>query len=82
MLYEVITDLFRKRGVKLERTYQLNTGGNTDFLNMLNRDRLASKKISKTEAVQSVLAERLENGNIHVGPSDYVSWQKDNKVCS
>ncbi|AAM05647.1 conserved hypothetical protein [Methanosarcina acetivorans C2A] len=81
IVHRTLADLFKKRGVKLERTYQLNTGGNTDFLNMLNRNRLASKKISKTEAVQSVLAERLENGNIHVGPSDYVSWQKDNKVC-
>lgn len=79
--HRTLTDLFKKRGVKLERTYQLNTGGNTDFLNMLNRSRLASKKESKTEAVQSVTAQRLENENIHVGPSDYVSWQKDNKVC-
>jgi myo-inositol-1-phosphate synthase len=67
--------------VKVERTYQLNTGGNTDFLNMSNRKRLASKKISKTEAVQAVAAERLEDENIHVGPSDYVAWQNDNKVC-
>jgi myo-inositol-1-phosphate synthase len=67
--------------VTLDRTYQLNTGGNTDFLNMLNRSRLASKKESKTEAVQSVAAERLEDENIHVGPSDYVAWQNDNKVC-
>ncbi len=67
--------------MKLERTYQLNTGGNTDFLNMLNHKRLASKKKSKTEAVQSVLAERLDAHNIHIGPSDYVPWQKDNKVC-
>jgi myo-inositol-1-phosphate synthase len=59
----------------------LNTGGNTDFLNMLNRNRLISKKVSKTEAVQSVLAERLEAEDIHIGPSDYVAWQKDNKVC-
>lgn len=79
--HRVLTDLFKKRGVKLERTYQLNTGGNTDFLNMLNRKRLASKKKSKTEAVQSVAAERLDDQNIHVGPSDYVPWQKDNKVC-
>jgi len=79
--HRVLTDLFRKRGVKLERTYQLNTGGNTDFLNMLNRHRLISKKESKTEAVQSVAAQRLENENIHIGPSDYVPWQKDNKVC-
>ena len=79
--HRTLTDLFAKRGVKLERTYQLNTGGNTDFLNMLNRDRLASKKESKTEAVQSVTAQRLNDENIHVGPSDYVAWQKDNKVC-
>ena len=79
--HRVLTDLFKKRGVKLERTYQLNTGGNTDFLNMLNRNRLASKKESKTEAVQSVLAKRLDPENIHIGPSDYVPWQKDNKVC-
>ena len=65
----------------LTRTYQLNTGGNTDFLNMLNQQRLASKKQSKTEAVQSAAAERLADENIHVGPSDYVPWQKDNKVC-
>jgi len=79
--HRVLTELFKKRGVKLERTYQLNTGGNTDFLNMLSRHRLASKKVSKTEAVQSSAAERLDDFNIHVGPSDYVTWQKDNKVC-
>lgn len=79
--HRTLSDLFKKRGVKLERTYQLNTGGNTDFLNMLNRGRLLSKKTSKTEAVQSVLAERLDPENIHIGPSDYVPWQKDNKVC-
>ena len=79
--HRVLTDLFRKRGVKLERTYQLNTGGNTDFLNMLNLNRLASKKVSKTESVQSVTAERMEDDNIHIGPSDYVPWQNDNKVC-
>jgi len=79
--HRVLTDLFKKRGVKLERTYQLNTGGNTDFLNMLNRDRLASKKKSKTEAVQAVTSHRLADKNIHVGPSDYVPWQKDNKIC-
>ena len=79
--HRVLTDLFKKRGVKLERTYQLNTGGNTDFLNMLNHDRLISKKESKTEAVQAVAAKRLENENIHIGPSDWVAWQKDNKVC-
>jgi len=79
--HRVLTDLFKKRGVKMERTYQLNTGGNTDFLNMLNRHRLYSKKKSKTEAVQSVTARRLENENIHIGPSDWVPWQKDNKLC-
>jgi len=81
IVHRVLTDLFRKRGVKLDRTYQLNTGGNTDFLNMSNRTRLKSKKISKTEAVQSVAERRLEDENIHVGPSDYVAWQNDNKVC-
>jgi myo-inositol-1-phosphate synthase len=79
--HRCLTDLFRKRGVKLERTYQLNTGGNTDFLNMLNRTRLASKKKSKTEAVQAVAGHRLDDENIHIGPSDHVAWQKDNKVC-
>jgi myo-inositol-1-phosphate synthase len=79
--HRMLTDLFAKRGVKLERTYQLNTGGNTDFLNMLNRDRLASKKESKTEAIQAVAATRMDEENIHVGPSDYVAWQNDNKVC-
>ncbi len=81
IVHRVLTDLFKKRGVKLDRTYQLNTGGNTDFLNMLERSRLASKKLSKTEAVQSVAAERLVDESIHVGPSDYVAWQKDNKVA-
>lgn len=81
IVHRVLTDLFRKRGVKLDRTYQLNTGGNTDFLNMLNRHRLQQKKISKTEAVQSVAQHRLNADNIHIGPSDYVAWQNDNKVC-
>ena len=81
IVHRVLTDLFKKRGVQLDRTYQLNTGGNTDFLNMSNRKRLASKKVSKTEAVQAAAAERLEDENIHVGPSDYVAWQNDNKVC-
>ena len=79
--HRMLTDLFARRGVALDRTYQLNTGGNTDFLNMLNRSRLASKKISKTEAVQSVAAHRMSDESIHVGPSDYVAWQNDNKVC-
>ena len=81
IVHRVLTDLFAKRGVKLDRTYQLNTGGNTDFLNMSNRKRLASKKISKTEAVQAVAGERLEDENVHIGPSDYVPWQNDNKVA-
>jgi myo-inositol-1-phosphate synthase len=79
--HRTLVDLFRKRGVKLERTYQLNTGGNTDFLNMLNQTRLVSKRKSKTEAVQSVAGKRLDPENIHIGPSDFVPWQKDNKVC-
>jgi myo-inositol-1-phosphate synthase len=79
--HRVLTDLFHKRGVELVHTYQLNTGGNTDFLNMLNLTRLSSKKESKTEAVQSVAAERIADENIHIGPSDYVAWQNDNKVC-
>ncbi len=73
--------LFADRGVKLDRTYQLNTGGNTDFLNMLERKRLQSKKRSKTESVQSQLDERLANHDIHIGPSDYVPWQDDNKIA-
>ncbi len=79
--HRTLTDLFAKRGVILDRTYQLNTGGNTDFLNMKNQDRLASKKESKTEAVQAVASHRLDDDNIHVGPSDYIPWQNDNKVC-
>src|SRR5207244_3515700 len=81
VLHRTIVDLLRKRGVKVERTYQLNTGGNTDFLNMLSRTRLTSKKTSKTEAVQSVMNERLADENIHIGPSDYVPWQLDNKIA-
>jgi len=81
ILHRTITRLISERGGAIDRTYQLNTGGNTDFLNMLNRDRLESKKISKTEAVQSQLAKPLEPDNIHIGPSDYVPWQHDNKVC-
>ena len=81
IIHRVLAHLFEERGARLERTYQLNTGGNTDFLNMLERSRLASKKVSKTEAVQSVLSERLADEDIHIGPSDYVPWQGDNKVC-
>ena len=79
--HRVLTKLFSDRGVKVDRTYQLNTGGNTDFLNMLERARLKSKKISKTEAVQSQLPVPLPAENVHIGPSDYVPWQNDNKVC-
>ncbi len=79
--HRVLANLFKRRGVKLERTYQLNTGGNTDFLNMLNRHRLKSKKESKTEAVQAVLPQPLPTSQIHIGPSDYVPWQKDNKLA-
>ncbi len=82
IVHRVLTNLFKSRGVKLERTYQLNTGGNTDFLNMLDRKRLVSKKESKTESVQSQLGKkRLDDENIHIGPSDWVAWQKDNKIC-
>ncbi len=81
ILHRTLAKLFADRGITTERTYQLNTGGNTDFLNMLNRERLSSKKISKTESVRSVMKEDLDDENIHVGPSDYIPWQKDNKVC-
>jgi len=81
IVHRALARLFADRGVGVERTYQLNTGGNTDFLNMLERHRLKSKKHSKTESVQSQLDERLEAKNIHIGPSDYVPWQRDNKVC-
>ncbi len=81
IVHRALARLFADRGVGLDRTYQLNTGGNTDFLNMLERNRLKSKKISKTESVQSQLDERLDARDIHIGPSDYVPWQQDNKVC-
>jgi myo-inositol-1-phosphate synthase len=81
ILHRLVARLFADRGAKLERTYQLNTGGNTDFLNMLSRERLASKKISKTEAVTSQIPYDIGADNVHVGPSDYVPWQGDNKVC-
>jgi len=80
IIHRVLTNLFKNRGVKLDRTYQLNTGGNTDFLNMIDRHRLGSKKASKTEAVQSQTFQRLEDEKIHIGPSDWVPWQKDNKI--
>ncbi|MBI4017613.1 MAG: inositol-3-phosphate synthase, partial [Candidatus Aenigmarchaeota archaeon] len=81
IVHRTLVKLFSDRGVKIDRTYQLNTGGNTDFLNMLERSRLKSKKISKTESVQSQLPAPLPAENIHIGPSDYVPWQNDNKVC-
>ena len=81
IVHRMLTRLMGDRGVKLRRTYQLNTGGNTDFLNMIEQHRLKSKRISKTESVQSQLDEPLAKENIHIGPSDYVPWQKDNKVC-
>jgi myo-inositol-1-phosphate synthase len=81
IVHRTLAKLFSDRGCKLDRTYQLNTGGNTDFLNMLNQERLKSKRISKTEAVQSVLDVPLMADDIHIGPSDYVPWQKDNKIC-
>jgi myo-inositol-1-phosphate synthase len=79
--HRVLTRLFRDRGVKLERTYQLNFGGNTDFYNMLERERLESKKISKTNAVTSQLDYEIDKENIYVGPSDYVPWLADRKFC-
>jgi myo-inositol-1-phosphate synthase len=81
IVHRVLTRLFEDRGIELMRTYQLNTGGNTDFLNMLERSRLKSKKRSKTESVQSQLEERLAVDDIHIGPSDYVPWQRDNKIA-
>lgn len=81
IVHRVLTKLFRDRGVRLERTYQLNFGGNTDFYNMLERERLESKKISKTNAVTSQLDYEFEPDSIHVGPSDYVPWLADRKFC-
>ena len=79
--HRVLTRLFADRGVRIDRTYQLNFGGNTDFLNMLERERLDSKKISKTNAVTSQLDYALDAKNVHVGPSDYVPWLEDRKWC-
>lgn len=79
IVHRVLAQLFRERGVKLERTVQLNVGGNTDFLNMLERERLESKKISKTGAVTSVLDYKMDPDNVHIGPSDYVPWLLDRK---
>jgi myo-inositol-1-phosphate synthase len=81
ILHRVLTSLFVDRGVRLDRTYQLNFGGNTDFLNMLERERLESKKISKTGAVTSMLPYPLPENDVHVGPSDYVPWLSDRKWC-
>ena len=79
--HRVLTRLFMDRGVRIDRTYQLNFGGNTDFLNMLERERLESKKISKTNAVTSMLDYEIGDDQVHVGPSDYVPWLKDRKWC-
>ena len=79
IVHRVLTRLFEDRGIHMDRTYQLNTGGNTDFLNMLELERTRSKKKSKTEAVQSQLDKAMDSNNIHIGPSDYVQWQGDNK---
>lgn len=81
IVHRVLTRLFGDRGVRLDRTYQLNFGGNTDFLNMLERERLESKKISKTNAVTSQLDFNLPAEDVHVGPSDYVPWLADRKFC-
>ncbi len=82
IIHRVLTKLFEDRGQKIKRSYQLNIGGNTDFLNMLDRERLKSKKISKTQSVLSQMQDgEFDLQNIYVGPSDYVPWLKDNKVC-
>jgi myo-inositol-1-phosphate synthase len=82
--HRTLVNMFLDRGMRIDHTYQLNTGGNTDFLNMLERERLTSKKTSKTRAVTSMIEARgltIDDDDIHVGPSDYVPWQKDNKIC-
>jgi len=81
IIHRCLTKLFEDRGVSIDSTYQLNVGGNTDFLNMLNHSRLKQKKISKTMAVQSQLSSPLSDEHIHIGPSDYIPWLNDNKVC-
>ncbi|MBF0558888.1 MAG: inositol-3-phosphate synthase [Nitrospirae bacterium] len=81
IIHRALAKLFMDRGVDITHTYQLNVGGNTDFMNMLSRSRLKSKKISKTEAVSSQITHELPDGDIHIGPSDYVPWMNDNKVC-
>jgi myo-inositol-1-phosphate synthase len=81
IVHRVLTQLLIERGIKIERTYQINFGGNTDFLNMLERERLESKKISKTNAVRSLIPYDIGDENIHIGPSDYIPWLKDRKWC-
>ncbi|MBV9538791.1 MAG: inositol-3-phosphate synthase [Acidisphaera sp.] len=81
IVHRVLVNLFRERGVRIDRTYQLNVGGNTDFLNMLERERLRSKKLSKTRAVTSQLGTSLPDGDVHVGPSDHVPWLTDRKLA-
>jgi len=81
IIHRILSHLMTDRGVKIEKSYQLNVGGNTDFLNMLSKTRLKSKKISKTESVESQLGQRLSYDNLHIGPSDHVPWLKDNKIA-
>jgi len=81
IVHRTLSRLFGQRGVIIDRSYQLNFGGNTDFLNMLSRERLKSKKISKTESVESQLTKRLSYDNLHIGPSDWIPFLKDNKIC-
>jgi myo-inositol-1-phosphate synthase len=81
IVHRTLSHLFDMRGVKMDRTYQLNVGGNTDFLNMMDHDRLLTKRLSKTEAVQTAMVERLEDQQIRIGPSDYVPWLNDNKIA-
>ncbi|MEJ8545146.1 inositol-3-phosphate synthase [Brevibacillus borstelensis] len=81
IIHRILTRLFTERGVRIDHTYQINIAGNTDFLNMLNRDRVAMKRVSKTEAVQSQLDTPLDDEDIYIGPSDYITWLQDNKVC-
>jgi myo-inositol-1-phosphate synthase len=81
IIHRILYHLFTQRGVIIDRSYQLNFGGNCDFLNMLSRERLKSKKISKTEAVESQLTKKLSYDDLHIGPSDWIPWLKDNKIC-
>lgn len=81
IVHRTLAHLFTQRGVIIDKSYQLNFGGNTDFLSMLERKRLKSKKISKTESVESQLSKRLSYDNLHIGPSDWIPWLKDNKIC-